>query len=100
MNLAFGRRAKKVTLSGRAIMIVAADGATAVGGQCGSSGVALGESMKMTVEHGHEVEVPEAFQQIIGVQRAHRGEDAEREVGEDNRGSGMVQLAEIIIEPV
>ena len=99
MDLAFAGGAKKIALLGCAIVVVATDSAAAVGGERDSPSAAFGEAVEMAVEHGHEVKVPEAIEEIVGVQRAHRHNDAERKVGEDDRGPGRIQLAEIIVKP-
>src|SRR5688572_23830655 len=99
LDLAFFGGAKEIALLGSAIVVGATDGAAAVGGEDNAPGAAFGEAVEMAIEHGHEVKVAETIEEIVGVQRAHGHENAERKVGEDDRGSRRIELAEIIVNP-
>src|SRR5579883_337626 len=65
-----------------AVVIVAAVGAAAVGGQRRRADLPLGEAVEMAVEHRLEVVLLEAFEDLVGVGHPRRGQRPEREMRE------------------
>ena len=99
LNLSLNGPAKKIALLRRSIVIRAADRAATVSGQRRTSRRALGEAVEMPVENGDEIKFLEPRQCVVRVERAHRHENSEREMREDDGWLRGIQLWQLIIKP-
>ena len=80
-------------------MIVAFQGAAAVGGEHDAAEGAFGEGVVMSAEHRLQIEVSKAIEERVGVGRPTTHSCPERKVGENDGWHLPIQRRESLVDP-
>src|SRR6266516_4226536 len=100
LDLPVSRRANEVTLFLGAVVVVALQGATAVGRKHDFFCAAFGEPVVVPAEDRLQIEFAKAIQQFIGVGGTIGHSGAQREMGQDHGWLLLVQPGQVIVEPL
>ena len=98
-DLAIAGGAEEIAFLRCAVVIVPADRAAAVGGQHRVARVSFGEAVEVAVKDGDEIEILEALEDFIGIERPVPDIRPQWKMSEHHGGSRGPHFRQPIVEP-